>query len=87
MDKSLERKIISEIIGKHIRLARTVKHNLTLENTTELTDLDYNNLAKIERGEQLPSVPTLVKLYETLGISFDEIFDEIIKALAEMRKS
>ena len=54
---------------RHERLAR----NLTQEALAEKSELSLNFIGNLERGEKLPSLDTMVKLADALGIKVAEL--------------
>lgn len=63
-DCSKELKIFARIM----RLKRYEK-NLTQEKLAEKMDCNVNAIGKIERGESIPSLRTIINLAKALGIS------------------
>lgn len=55
------------IIGENLRRARKAR-GLSQEKLAAEVDLDMRQLGRIERGESFPSVGTLIKLAEVLGV-------------------
>ena len=56
---------------KSARLAR----GYTLDRVAELSGLGKGLLSKVENFRVTPSLPTLAKLCEALGLSLSELFD------------
>lgn len=84
---------IKKLLGKRIRELRKARH-LTQEKLAELVEIGPANISYIETGRFAPSVETLAKLSEALGVyiyelymfegyskSIDEIKNELIEAL------
>lgn len=80
-----------KLLGKKIQSIRKSK-KLTQERLAELIDIETPSLSYLETGKYAPSIETLQKLSQVLGVKpwefyyFDEISDqemkdEIIKAL------
>lgn len=65
MDKKL-----AESIGTSARTARLALE-LTQEDAAELIGVSAEFYARIERGNALPSVPTLARICSSLGVSAD----------------
>ncbi|WP_428265693.1 helix-turn-helix domain-containing protein [Haliangium sp.] len=65
MDKEL-----AESIGKAARSARN-KLSLTQEDAAEKIGVSAEFYARIERGNALPSVPTLARISSALGVDAD----------------
>ncbi|HHY74240.1 MAG TPA: helix-turn-helix transcriptional regulator [Bacillus bacterium] len=76
----VDKHLFKKAIGKQIRLIR-LEHNKTLEQLGESSNLDPNNLGKIERGEKIPSTQTLFKLYSSMNISIDRLFKAVKREL------
>lgn len=85
-----------KLLGKKIQSIRKSK-KLTQEKLAELIDIETPSLSYLETGKYAPSIETLQKLSQVLGVKpwefyyFDEISeeemkDEIIKALDENQK-
>lgn len=85
-----------KLLGKKIQSIRKSK-KLTQEKLAELIDIETPSLSYLETGKYAPSIETLQKLSQVLGVKpwefyyFDEIpeeemKDEIIKALDENQK-
>jgi transcriptional regulator with XRE-family HTH domain len=67
MDKEL-----AESIGNSARSART-SLKLTQEDAAERIGVSAEFYARIERGNALPSVPTLARISTSLGVSADSL--------------
>jgi transcriptional regulator with XRE-family HTH domain len=67
MDKEL-----AESIGTAARSART-SLELTQEDAAERIGVSAEFYARIERGNALPSVPTLARISTSLGVSADDL--------------
>jgi transcriptional regulator with XRE-family HTH domain len=67
MDKEL-----AESIGTAARSART-SLKLTQEDAAERIGVSAEFYARIERGNALPSVPTLARISTSLGVSADNL--------------
>jgi transcriptional regulator with XRE-family HTH domain len=59
-------------IGEAARRARKAL-DLTQADVAERMDISVEFYARIERGHQVPSVPTLANLMRLLGLSFDDV--------------
>ena len=59
-------------LGKILR-TRRLEQNLTQRDLAQKLDLDYTYVSKIENGTQTPSVDSLIRLAETLGLSNPEV--------------
>ena len=68
-------KKISEInrkIGIRIRVAR-LDNKISQEKLAELSDLNKNTIGSIERGEISPTIETLYKISEAIGIELHDL--------------
>lgn len=61
-----------KIIGANIRKERK-RQLLTIEQLAERADITDNFLGKIERGEGMPSLPTIDSIACALNVSIDEL--------------
>jgi transcriptional regulator with XRE-family HTH domain len=59
-------------LGKILR-TRRLEQNLTQRDLAQKLDLDYTYVSKIENGTQTPSVDSLIRLAEILGLSNPEV--------------
>lgn len=59
--------------GAHVRKLRKDK-GLTMEKLAELADIDYRQVAYIEKGETNPTLSTIYTLSKALEIPLDELF-------------
>jgi len=71
MDKEL-----AESIGTAARSART-SLKLTQEDAAERIGVSAEFYARIERGNALPSVPTLARISTSLGVSADNLLGRL----------
>lgn len=55
------------IIGENLRRARKARR-LSQEKLAAEVDLDMRQLGRIERGESFPSLGSLIRLAEVLGV-------------------
>ena len=60
---------------KKIRVLRTEK-SLGLAQLGNHTDLSAGMLSKIERGQVIPTLPTLMRISLVFGVGLDHFFDE-----------
>lgn len=65
---------INSKIGIKIRLLRT-KLQLSQEKLAELSNLNKNSIGSIERGASKPSIDTLERIANALGIELKELVD------------
>jgi transcriptional regulator with XRE-family HTH domain len=72
MDKEL-----AESIGTAARSART-SLKLTQEDAAERIGVSAEFYARIERGNALPSVPTLARISTSLGVSADSLLGRAV---------
>ena len=73
-------------IGHRIQTCRE-KRGYTQEQFSEMIGVTPNFLSAIERGVKYPSMENLIKIIETLDISADEIFVDVIKSGYKLRAS
>lgn len=62
-------------LGRRIREERR-KLNLTQEKLSETIDVSTTYIGQIERGERCPTLDTLLKLSNALGVSIDYLLHE-----------
>lgn len=67
-------------IGKNIRKERH-KQNLTIAQLAEKSGISDNFLGNIERGLDVPSLKTLVKIANSLSVSSDELLKDELNVL------
>ena len=65
-----------EAFGKELRRLRHTK-NLSQEALADLADLSTSQIGRIERGKINPSICTLKKIAEALGVKMSEMFDNL----------
>ena len=68
-------------IAARIRSLR-LRKGITLEDLSELTQLDRGYLSRIERGHKTPSIATLMKVGEALGVQMSHLFGETVEPSA-----
>jgi transcriptional regulator with XRE-family HTH domain len=66
---------LSIFVGNRIRSLRR-QAGLTIEQLSEMADLDGGFIACIENGRKTPSLHTLLKLSEALHVPISNIFSE-----------
>ena len=66
-----------ESIGKNIRKYRLMK-KLRQEDLAEKADLSINYVGAIERGENTPSLESLIAIINALGVSADMILADVL---------
>ena len=64
--------------GKRVKAAREDK-GLTQEKLAELLDLSPTHVSVIERGVKAPRLDTFVRLANTLGVSADELLQDVVE--------
>jgi transcriptional regulator with XRE-family HTH domain len=69
MDKKLRK-----IIGANLQAERKKQHYTQLQVATR-SKLSANHYAKIERGEVMPNLLTLINILKTLDVSATEILE------------
>ena len=60
-------------LGKRIRTLRRLK-KLTIEKLGEKTGISYKFIGEVERGVANPSLDTLAKIAEALGVNINALF-------------
>ncbi len=68
---------MEKIIGKRIQECGK-KKGLTQEELSEVIDISPHYLSALERGIYNIKLETLVKILNTLGISEDEVFCDVV---------
>lgn len=58
--------------GKKLKSFRKFK-KLTQEKLAEMVDMDIRQIARLEAGESLPSITTVLKLCEVFGITPNDL--------------
>lgn len=71
-------------IGHRIRKYREYL-GLKQEELAEMVDLSCNYLGAFERDVKTPSFDTLVRLINTLGVSADDIMEDVVDAGARAK--
>jgi len=61
-------------IGQRIREARHTK-GWTIQRLAEVVDIDPSFMGQIERGVGIPSLRTLARVADALGIRLKDLFD------------
>jgi transcriptional regulator with XRE-family HTH domain len=72
---------MEQVISGQIRSLRRTR-SLTLDELARTTGLSKGFLSRIERGEKAPSVATVMKLADALGVSVAELFGEKVEDAA-----
>ena len=63
-----------KLLGKRIKELRKAK-GYTQEQLAELIDIETCSLSSIEIGRHYPSMPTIVKIAENLGVELHKLFE------------
>lgn len=71
-----------KLLGKRIRYLRK-RNNLSQEQFAELIGIDPNSVSRIECGVHYPSMDTLEKISEVLGVELRDLFIFSKKETAE----
>lgn len=61
-----------KLFGQKIKNLRKL-HGFTQEKMSELIDIDVRQVARIEAGESLPSVETLIKMANILSVTPNDL--------------
>ena len=69
---------MEKIIGKRIQEFRK-KKGMTQDELSEIIDISPHYLSALERGIYNIKLETLVKILNTLGISADEVFYDVVE--------
>lgn len=79
---------IKLVFGKHLKQLRQLQE-LTQQELAERADMSISFLSTIERGLKSPTIETLEKLAEALGISLSQLmsFDSGVKLIEDDRAS
>ncbi|WP_330409107.1 helix-turn-helix transcriptional regulator [Clostridioides difficile] len=64
-------------IGQRIKIAR-IKKRLTQDTVSELINITPSHMSNIETGKSTVSLPTLIAIANTLGVSIDELLCDTI---------
>lgn len=52
-----------------------IRHELTIRQLSELSEVSRAYISEIERGETIPTIETICKLAKGLGISPEELYE------------
>ncbi|WP_235537509.1 helix-turn-helix domain-containing protein, partial [Sphingomonas sp. Root1294] len=68
-------------LPSHMMIANSIysarrRRGLTLAQLAGATDLDKGYLSRVERGQKSPSISTLLKIAEALGVQVGQLFGE-----------
>jgi len=72
--------IDTQLFGKKIREER-LKRNLTLEQLSEKCDISSNFLGQLERGKNVPSLKSLIRIANVLEVSIDDLLFENLEKI------
>lgn len=64
---------LKSLFGANVRAVRK-NYQLTQEKLAELIGLEPANISKMENGTHFPSLKTLVKLVDVLGLDISNLF-------------
>ncbi|MBS1892152.1 MAG: helix-turn-helix transcriptional regulator [Actinobacteria bacterium] len=67
---------VAERFGQNLRRVRR-REGFTQERLSELGGLHRTEVGRLERGERVPRVDTLIRLTDTMGVPVDEFLDGI----------
>jgi transcriptional regulator with XRE-family HTH domain len=73
-------------LGQQLKSLRKLK-GLRQDQLAELASIDSKSLSRIERGVFLPSLDTVQKLADALGISVAEMFGDDAQDVRVLRRS
>lgn len=73
-------------IGANIKKYRTEK-GISQEKLAEMIDVSCNYVSILERGEKTPSLPTLVSIANSLGVSADMLLYGVLNEKYEIHGS
>lgn len=68
-------KIDAKLIGNRIRIIRK-KQSLTQEQLAELADISVVYVSKLEHGQRVPSLETLLEICNVLNCSMDDLLED-----------
>lgn len=68
---------INNLVGDRIRLLRN-ERNLSQDKLAERAGLHNTYIGQVERGEKNVTIESLEKIVNALGISFEELFKNIM---------
>ena len=59
-------------LGEKLRALR-LREGLTVRQLGERLGVDHSHITKIERGENIPSLPLALKIADFFGLSLDQL--------------
>ncbi|QNR85883.1 helix-turn-helix transcriptional regulator [Pedobacter riviphilus] len=72
--EELKKEEILKLFGTHLKNIRNEK-KISLRVLEQLSNIDYSQIHRIEKGETAPSLVTLLSLAKGLGIDPKELLD------------
>ncbi|MFW0778921.1 helix-turn-helix transcriptional regulator [Rossellomorea marisflavi] len=78
----LERDVYKKYLGVHLRNKR-IELDLTQDELEEKAGLSETMISKIENNERLPSSYTLYLITSAMGISIDQLNQDIARSIHE----
>ena len=80
-----------EIIGKRIKKFR-MERNLSQEKLAEMINTTNNHISRIEIGQRIPGIETLILIANALNVSVDDLLEDSLEPLnrnagSEIRKT
>ena len=73
-------------IGKYIKMYRQ-KKKITQEQLSETVDISVSYLSMLESANKRPSLPTLIKIANALGVSADMLLCDLLENRLEIRRN
>jgi len=70
----MKKEEICRKIGLKIRELR-IERNFSIQQFSDLLNIEYNNLIRIEKGRTNPTISTLYKISQFLDVKLSEIVD------------
>lgn len=71
---NIDKSLLNKKLGIKIKFER-IKRELSQEQLSELADLNPNTIGRIERNEISPTIITVEKIANALGMTFIELID------------
>lgn len=81
----MDKEKLNDLIGKRLRVLREARH-LSLEQAAHLTGVSKPMLGQIERGQSNPTVSTLWKIANGLGVPFTAFIEEAHQEIKKIQK-
>ena len=73
MNSTRNEKILKKF-GKHLENIRNQK-KLSLRKLSDIADVDFSQIHRIEKGESNPSLTMILTLAEALGVTVSELLN------------